>query len=119
MYQDNKYHFNPNKSISGTNPTSPPLHQIKNNTLETPTAGEARHKYTGGGIKLISNATTTAKGKEGHKYFEENPLFNGTVSHKNNTTTSGTSKIASFGNRIERGYETLREKKIIEKFPGE
>ena len=67
---------------------------------------------------MISNATTT-KGKEAHKYFEENPLFHGTVSNKNNTSGTTGNKIGSIGNRIERGYETLREKKIVEKCPAE
>lgn len=43
---------------------SPPLNQIKTNTIEV---DPSRAKY--GGIKLISTATTAAKGREGGKYF--------------------------------------------------
>ena len=85
------------------NPPSPVLHQLRAN-LE---GDQNRNKY--GGIKVISTATTAAKGREGGKYFEESPLYQGSVS--SGTKNSGLSNGAIFSKvvgRVERGYETLR-----------
>lgn len=76
------------------NAPSPAIHQIRAN-LE---GDQNRNKY--GGIKLISTATTAAKGREGGKYFEENPLYQGSVSGGNKT--GGFSNGAIFGKVVGR-----------------
>jgi hypothetical protein len=63
-----------------------------------------------------------ARGREGTKYFEENPLFHGSITSTNKNVGSangGSNAVKSGLGRAERGYETLREKKIIEKYPVE
>jgi hypothetical protein len=99
---------------------SPPLHQIRTNTMDS---DPNRQKYIGGGIKLISTTTATVKGRDSGKYFEDSQLYNGSLTSANKG--SGYSGYANGGNmsnmvgknslggRVERGYETLREKKII------
>jgi hypothetical protein len=56
MYHDAGYSYL-NKSIQNT--TSPPLNQIKTNTIETESS--TRSKYAG--IKLISSTTNAPKGR--------------------------------------------------------
>lgn len=91
-----------NKSIQ--NGTSPPLHQIKNSTLQADM--QSRTKY--GGIKLISTATTVARGREGTKYFQENPLFHGSITTTNKNVSFSNSGTGNIGKntlgRAERGY---------------
>lgn len=66
----------------------------------------------GGGIKLISTATTnTAKSREIGKYFEDSNLHNGSITtgskivgfNNSNTNGSGIGK-PQIGARVERGY---------------
>lgn len=74
-----------------------------------------RSKY--GGIKLMSTVTST-KNRDG-RYFEENPLF--TVQKTNNSRPTQYINNPVFNKATnlsgQRGYETLREKKIVEQFP--
>jgi hypothetical protein len=117
MYShDNAYNYL-NKSIQGS--VSPPLNQIKTNTIEEAQRG----KYAG--IKLISSSGNSGIKPRESKHYEENPLFHGVASTTNKTAGGGylhggnpmTTKNGA--GRVERGYETLREKKIIEKYPVE
>ena len=122
MYQEATHYGRP------TEPINSPMNQmpVKANSFEIENFNRAT-KYSG--IKLISNPNT-GKGREAGKYFEEQGSFGGSV-----TTTGGKSISFSNGNGgvgvgysnsgaknisvnlREKGYETLREKKIIEKYP--
>ena len=88
-----------NKSVNNT--LSPPLNQIKNNTID----GEAqRSKYSG--IKILSTGSAT-KGREANRSFEENPLYQGPNSTKVGYTNGGVT-YGKIGTRGDRGYDTFR-----------
>lgn len=81
-----------------TDPTTAPMNNppIKSNTFEIENFNRAKY----GGIKLISNPNT-GKGKEGGKYFEEQPVFVGSVTTtggKSISFTNGNSGMSSFNN---------------------
>lgn len=71
------------------------------------------NKYTG--IRLISNSNST-KARDSGK-IQEDQMFLGTIggSSKPIAYMNGIIGKQSFGPRVERGYETLREKKVGEK----
>lgn len=113
VYQDSNTQHYP-KTIQ--NSISPQF-QIKNNSdLQN------RSKIVSGnntGIKLISTGVTGVRREPG-KYQEESSLMGGSVNMSNaskiTSQSNGGSTIvgkASLGGRVERGYETLREKKPL------
>jgi hypothetical protein len=94
-YQDQGFYSKPTN-----HPVSPPLNQIKNNSIDVDVQ---RSKYSG--IKIISTGSAV-KGRDPSRSFEDNPLFNGPSTTK---ASYGNSSIYSKVNvRAERGYETYR-----------
>ena len=71
-----------------------------------------RGKYTG--IKIISQGSTRSQ-NPATRYFEEQREPNTRIVSYNGTTTAP----STAGGKVvrERGYETLREKKVVDKYP--
>lgn len=86
---------------SNNSPLSPPLNQIKNNTIDSEAQ---RTKYSG--IKILSTGSAT-KGREASRSFEENPLYQGPNSTKVSYTNGGAT-YGKIGVRGDRGYDTYR-----------
>lgn len=74
---------------------SPPLHQIKTNTIE----GDSQNRTKYAGIKLITSGGSSIKNREPGKYIEQNPLLNASGHY----TQKGTPNSKGI-----KGYETLR-----------
>ena len=68
---------------------------------------------------ITSSGNSGVKGRDGSKSFEENPLYHGPNSTKVGNYLNGGVMGSKTGTRGERGYDTFREKKIVEKYPME